>query len=154
MAKTPTGLFSFAQKCDSFILRLESSLQKRGGKIVLCLARYRDSGRFKSKQFPAKMLRQAFDYAQQRANELGQDVRIVVEAELKDEHGGDAGLYGIATIKPSSLETQTLSRLPILPCSECSNPATHQFVARYTDEVSVIEHGCNEHIEGILSYWA
>ena len=154
MAKTPTDLFSFAQKCDTFLLRLESSLAKRNGNIILCIARYKNSGRFKSEKFPAKMLREAFDYAQQRANELGQDVRIVMEATMKDEYGGDDVMTSIATLKPSNLESQTLSYLHLLPCTECLRSATYQFVARYTSGTSVIEHGCDEHIEGIRSYWA
>jgi hypothetical protein len=160
MAKTKRELFSFARKCTYFNLTLVSSLGKRGGQLTVFIARYSDPKTFKPSSyslFPAGLLRKAFAYAQQKANELGQDVRVVMQAQLKEECEGDEGLFGIKTFKPVDAQIN-LSSMPVLPCSHCLAPATHQFVARYVrrggEKTSIVEHGCDDHIESIRQHWA
>jgi hypothetical protein len=173
MAWSPRRLFAFATKCEYFGLRLESFLGKKKSKTILVLANYhgpRDPADLldgveysedflNGNTFPASIVRKAFDYAQQRANELGTEVRIVMEACVKEEYPqyfddecGDEGLFAVATIKPSHEET--LSILQVTPCSWCSKPATQQFVKCGEGITSIIERGCDDHIEDIRGHWA
>lgn len=173
MAWSQKKLFSFATKCEYFGLRLESKLGKKKSKTILVLTNYKgpldpenmvEGVKYSERilngnTFPASIVRKAFDYAQQRANELGTEVRIVMEACVKEEYPqyfddevGDEGLFAVATVKPSQQET--LSTLPVAPCSWCSKPATQQFVKCGEGITSIIENGCDEHIEHIRSHWA
>lgn len=163
MAWTKRELFSFARKCEYFTLRLESGLAKKRSRVIWVLANYGER-LFDSTSFPASILRKAFDYAQQRADEVGSDVRIVMEACIKEEYsdetiasyGSDEDLFAVATIKPSKPKKDNwlFTILPVVHCSRCMKPATQKMV-RYSDEgISVIEHGCDEHIEDIRSHWA
>jgi hypothetical protein len=176
MAWTKRELFSFAYRCEYFTLRLESGLAIKRSQVIFVLTNYKgplDPARMiegvkysdsilNGNTFPASVLRKAFDYAQQRANELGADVRIVMEACAKEEYadeitksyGEDEGLFAVATVKPSSIGREILSILPVVHCSHCAKPATQQFVKRdVEDEVSIVEYGCDEHIEDIHSHW-
>lgn len=173
MAWTKRELFAFAHKCEYFSLRLESDLAKKRSQVIFVLTNYKgpldpnemivginySDDILNGNTFPASVVRKAFDYAQQRANELGTDVRIVMEACVKEEYAepyGDdyEGLFAVATIKPSSLDEHTLSILPVVHCSHCTKPATHQFVKREVNAVSIVEHGCEDHIEHIHGHWA
>jgi hypothetical protein len=176
MAWSSKRLFSFATKCVYFGLRLESELGKRKSRTILVLANYNgplDPNNIhegvnypdhilNGNAFPASVVRRTFDYAQQRANELGSEVRIVMEACVKEEYPqyfddevGDEGLFAVATVEPSKSESdhERLSVLPVAPCSWCSSPATHKFVKSGVDETTIIQHGCDEHIELIRSRW-
>src|SRR5664279_1188875 len=100
MAWSQKRLFTFATKCEYFGLRLESFLGKKQSKTILVLTNYNGpldpesmiegvnySERIlNGNTFPASIVRKAFDYAQQRANELGTEVRIVMEACVKEEY--------------------------------------------------------------------
>lgn len=171
MAKTQRELFSFARKCSGFNLRLESGLKKKGANIIFVLARYdgpldpseyipgvKYSDRIlDGNQFPAKAVRKAFEHAQMCANELGQEVRIVMEASLKEEFGGDDDLFAIATIKPQ--EVFKSINMPASTCSMCSRQATQKCLAglegnKLGGGSVIIEHGCDEHIEEIRDHWA
>lgn len=177
MAWSSKRLFSFATKCEYFGLRLESELGKKKSKTILVLTNYHgpldpevmmegvnySEDTLNGNTFPASIVRKAFDYAQQRANEVGTEVRIVMEACVKEEYPryfdaehGDEGLFAVATIKPSKSEPihERLSILPVAPCSWCSNHATHKFVKSSVDETTIIEHGCDEHIQHIRDHWA
>lgn len=170
MAWTKRELFSFARKCEGFTLRLESGLRKKDADAVLVLARY--NGPLDPKyyirgvkycdeilngnQFPAKIVRKAFEHAQMRADELGQEVRIVMEASLKEEFGGDEDLFAIATIKPRKVfEPINISSST---CSICSRHATQKCLTGFAANKwgggsIVIEYGCDEHIDGIRDHW-
>lgn len=159
MAWTKRELFSFARKCEYFSLRLESGLAKKRSRVVFVLANYGEK-LFDSTEFPASVIRKAFEYAQQRANEVGSDVRIVMSAcvdeEYAEPYGDDyEGLFAVATVKPSkSKNDYILSTMPVVHCSMCSKTATHKMVRYSYDGASVIEHGCAEHIDHIRGYWA
>lgn len=175
MAWTKKDLFSFARKCEYFGLRLESGLAKKSSEVVFVLTNYRSpldpremiegvqysDDILNGNTFPASVVRRAFDYAQQRANELGDEVRIVMEACVKEEYAEPYGddyedLFAVATIKPSEaeLDHERLSVLPVVHCSWCMKPATHKFVKSSETETTIIEHGCEEHIEHIRGHWA
>src|SRR3989344_333684 len=170
MAWSQKKLFSFATKCEGFNLRLESGLKKRGAKVVFVLARYdgpldpseliegvKYSDRIlNGTAFPAKTVCKAFEHAQMRADELGQEVRIVMEAFLKEEFGGDDDMFAIATIKPQEVFEPVNIPAPI--CSMCSRQATQKCLAglkgnRHGGGAVIIEYGCDEHISVIRNHW-
>ncbi len=175
MAWTKKELFSFARKCDYFGLRLESGLAKKNSRVVFVLTNYRSpldpremiegvqysDDILNGNTFPASVVRRAFDYAQQRANELGDDVRIVMEACVKEEYAEpycdeDEGLFAVATIKPSNpkISDWLFSFLPVVDCCWCMKPATQKMVRYSDDPLSIIEHGCDKHVEDIRGHWA
>jgi hypothetical protein len=145
MAMTKRELFSFARKCKWFLLRIESSVAKGEGSVTLIIARYHgpDSNYITANPFPARMLRKAFDYAQQKSNELRQEVKVVMAARLIKEYEGSFGFFGVKTFRPAI--NKTLSSLPVLTCSSCSKPATQQLLS-FVDSGSYIEHCCDQHV--------
>lgn len=155
MAWTKSKLFSFVRKCEYSDIRLVSGINgKRGeGRIALIIARY-DSKEFRGQphydsRFPVRTLRKAFAYAQQRANELDQEVRIVLEAGLREEHGGDEDLFRVASFAPRD----GWMSLPVLGCSCCDQPAAEQ-VVRNTDGQVIIENACSRHLQNIKDFWS
>lgn len=157
MAMTETDLFSFAQKCEWFNLRLESGRRDkgRGSAVTFFVARYDTSPRrlLWRIRFPAKELRAVFQLAQHRANELGQEIRITMEASLKEEYdGGLDDSRGVATVRPQESPGPIISTVPSFTCSHCSEPATVQVVVRFPDTI-VIEHSCAHHENNVRNYW-
>src|ERR1700722_13674642 len=101
MVKQKEEPCSFAKKCERFDVRLVSDLPEETGWLILVIARYDSKGLEALTVFPEAILRQALNYGQHRANELGREIRIVMEARLKDQFGGKSDLFTLATITPA-----------------------------------------------------
>jgi hypothetical protein len=129
MAWTKEKLFSYLQGCNVFTLFAESGPWEDGrGQRLLVLAQHHSG-----QKFPARIIRNAFQHSQDRANEVAGNVRLRI-------HDGENEI-GVKNFKPHPATT----KLEML-CSRCSSPATKEVVVATTTEKT-----CDIHYDKVLA---
>lgn len=147
MAWTKLELFSFARKCPQFDLMIESAPWELGqGRTSVVIARY--DGQGTDTEFPAIKLRKAFELAQIRANELGENVRLVIDGYYSD---GEDSLLGHWGVKDFDSEPEYLIGFSST-CSCCRELATKTITCRVFG-FNQTEHVCDNHFRKVYAFY-
>ena len=137
MAWTSEELTKFARKCSGFVLELEwapwDEKSVSGEGINKLLFAFHEKGQ----SFPAFAVANAFYIAQEWANRMGEEVRLVINGTHRGSSGG--GHWGVKTFRPVPGDGRTPQPLAVggaepvvievatgefipLFCAHCLNP--------------------------------